>query len=104
MPLSARDLRAFKLFGRSVLTREPKRENLSVVAGMIPAPPRRPRTGFPWFGLVIAIVLTVAGVAYLMGGVHGAVLAGVIYGVVVLPIVFLIFTADAFRRGLRRKS
>lgn len=66
------------------------RGNVSVVAGLIPAPQRRPRTGFPWFGLMIAIVLAVAGAAYLIGGVHGAILAGVLYGTVVMPIVFLI--------------
>jgi hypothetical protein len=52
------------------------------VAGLIPAPPQRPRTGFPWFGLMIATVLAVAGIAYLIGGMHAVVLAFVLYGAV----------------------
>jgi hypothetical protein len=73
------------------------------VAGLIPAPPRRDRTGFPWFGLMITVVLAVAGVAYLFGGWRAVMLAGIGYGVIVGPLVFLVFTVDSFRRGLRRK-
>jgi hypothetical protein len=53
---------------------------------------------------MIAIVLVVGGIAYLIGGVHAVILAFVLYGAVVLPVVFLAFTVDAFRRGLRRSK
>ena len=82
----------------------PVRGNVSDVAGLIPAPPQRPRTGFPWFGLMIAIILLVAGIAYFIGGVHAVIVAFVLYGAVILPLVFLAFTVDAFRRGLRRSK
>lgn len=39
-----------------------------------------------------------------MGGVHGAILAFVIFGAVVMPLLLLVFTLQAFRRGLRRQE
>ena len=49
------------------------------------------------------VAVAVAGVAYIFGGWRAVMLAGIGYGVIVMPLVFLVFTVDGFRRGLRRK-
>jgi membrane protein implicated in regulation of membrane protease activity len=70
---------------------------------MIPIP-QRPRSGFPWIGLMVAIVLVAGLIAYWIGGTHGMLLAAIYYGVVALPIALAITLLSVFRRGFTRSQ
>jgi hypothetical protein len=50
----------------------------------IPYPPRR--DGFPWMGLILAIIIVVGAVAYWLGGTRAMALTAIFYGVIGGPL------------------
>jgi hypothetical protein len=73
----------------------------ALMTGMIPMPPQRPRSGFPWVGLMVAIMLLAALIANWMGGSHGMLIAAIYYGVIAGPIALVLILFGLFRQGLK---
>ena len=72
------------------------------MAGLIPIPPSPRRNGFPWLGLMMAIIIVIGVVAHWLGGNRAMLLTGIYFGVVVGPLVMALFIFDAFRKATKK--
>jgi hypothetical protein len=71
---------------------------------LIPTPPTRRQNGFPWLGLILALVIVVGAVAYWIGGTRAMLLTAIFYGVIAGPLALGLIIFGGFRAGTRRSD